>query len=494
MSDHITNNNHEPETSHRTKLPAPMVPREQISIWSILKNCIGKELYKITMPVVFNEPLTMLQRACECIQYSDYLRQADICDDPIERMELICTFIIAGLSANCERIIKPFNPLLYETYEITHKLGDGSEAKALAQQVSHHPPITATYAEADTFLYHGSVNPKMKFWGRTIEIHPDGHCRVFLKKRNENYIFKSVCCTINNIIVGKLWFEHTGPLEIKCPETGMVANLDFKQSGWFSNDIHRFDGYIANQRKKLRYIYGKWSDYMKSVAYSDYEQFLKTTSKKTFKIPDTDPDAQNNNNRLGSGANSLANRIESLSIESNQGDQSSSTLHSHSNHNMSASLKNITNDKMPEDQLRMTSSGSYTKSDSAQSLDIPNSKTLWRLDANYLAEYYNFTEYTLRMNELTPELSKILPRTDTRFRPDVRRLEEGDLNGAASEKERLEEKQRATRAIDKRFKEPSMDFLWFKYSDLQFTKEKFWIYRGGYWENKCNIEKFPEIF
>lgn len=37
-------------------------PNYPLNLWSIIKNCIGKDLSKIPMPVNFNEPLSMLQR------------------------------------------------------------------------------------------------------------------------------------------------------------------------------------------------------------------------------------------------------------------------------------------------------------------------------------------------------------------------------------------------------------------------------------------------
>lgn len=38
-----------------------------------------------------------------------------------------------------------------------------------------------------------------------------------------------------------------------------------------------------------------------------------------------------------------------------------------------------------------------------------------------------------------------LPPTDSRFRPDIRQMEEGNIDLAGQEKDRLEEKQRASR-------------------------------------------------
>lgn len=42
----------------------------------------------------------------------------------------------------------------------------------------------------------------------------------------------------------------------------------------------------------------------------------------------------------------------------------------------------------------------------------------------------------------------------SRYRPDIRKLENNDLDGAASEKNRLEEKQREVRSLRKRKKLP----------------------------------------
>lgn len=441
------------------------------------------------MPVVFNEPLTMLQRAVEIIQYSNFLKRADLSDDPIERMELVCAFIVAGLSGNCHRIIKPFNPLLYETYEYDHELEDGTRVKALAQQVSHHPPITAAYSECENFIYNGSVNPKIKFWGRSIEVQPDGQCRIYLKRHNESYLFKSVSCCVNNIIVGKLWFEHFGPLDVKCAESKTHASLMFKQAGWFSNDLHRFDGFISktdekDNETKVKFIYGKWSDYIKTVNYRDYEDYLKDNQQKLFRIPDA-PDASNGIDAMMNNLN--VSRPQNSVNNNNIPQGGSSDSGSCQENNTSTSMSRLF-------QKSGDKKSTYSKSESIQSLDIPNSRTLWKLESQYLEEYYNFTLFTMKLNELIPNAESTLPRTDSRFRPDVRRLEEGDLDGAANEKHRLEEKQREARAHDKRFRDPSPEMLYFDYKSFPNSKEKFWIYKGGYWEDKCNRGDFPDLF
>mmetsp|Transcript_29776 Transcript_29776/g.29509 ORF Transcript_29776/g.29509 Transcript_29776/m.29509 type:complete len:98 (-) Transcript_29776:83-376(-) len=57
---------------------------------------------------------------------------------------------------------------------------------------------------------------------------------------------------------------------------------------------------------------------------------------------------------------------------------------------------------------------------------------------------YFFSDFTLQLNQV-PELVPGIAITDSRYRPDQRALENGDLKVAAEEKVRLEEKQREAR-------------------------------------------------
>lgn len=45
----------------RKRLPCEMVDRSKLSIWSILRQCVDKELYRFTIPIIWNEPLSLIQ-------------------------------------------------------------------------------------------------------------------------------------------------------------------------------------------------------------------------------------------------------------------------------------------------------------------------------------------------------------------------------------------------------------------------------------------------
>lgn len=56
--------------------------------------------------------------------------------------------------------------------------------RMISEQVSHHPPISAFYAESlnQDFSFHGSIYPKLKFWGKSVEAEPKGTMTLELSK------------------------------------------------------------------------------------------------------------------------------------------------------------------------------------------------------------------------------------------------------------------------------------------------------------------------
>lgn len=64
-------------TTRRTKLPAVKPPNSDNGLWSLLYKNIGKDLSKVSMPVTINEPLNMLQRLCEELEYSELIDKVE---------------------------------------------------------------------------------------------------------------------------------------------------------------------------------------------------------------------------------------------------------------------------------------------------------------------------------------------------------------------------------------------------------------------------------
>uniref|UniRef100_A0A915PDX0 Oxysterol-binding protein n=1 Tax=Setaria digitata TaxID=48799 RepID=A0A915PDX0_9BILA len=189
----------------RDTLPAPMISRSEISIWSVLKKCIGKDLTRISVPVVFNEPLSFLQRLAEYMEYAELLEEANKCTDPIERFENVVAFIVSSLSCNYMRLSKPFNPLWFETYELDRT--EESGYRFIAEQVSHHPPKSAFHAESKSYEFDGVVSPRLKLWGSSVEVQPSGNFQLKLLNHGEIYTWKTLNVTVHNIVMGQIYIQ-----------------------------------------------------------------------------------------------------------------------------------------------------------------------------------------------------------------------------------------------------------------------------------------------
>ena len=191
---------------HRHKLPAPR-PDIEVTLWNLLKNLIGQDLTRVTLPVFINEPLTFQQRLAEELEAwplldiaaggteqllpeddewkeSQCLREpADLAKHSTLRLLHVATFAVAGYASTYGRIKKPFNPLLGETYELLECGANGGGIRHVSEQVGHHPPVTAFHCESlrldaesgkPSFVMSGGVEPKTKFKGTRVDAVPHG--------------------------------------------------------------------------------------------------------------------------------------------------------------------------------------------------------------------------------------------------------------------------------------------------------------------------------
>ncbi|KAB5546451.1 hypothetical protein PHYPO_G00072160 [Pangasianodon hypophthalmus] len=420
----------------RSTLPAPMFSRNNFSVWSILKKCIGLELSKITMPIVFNEPLSFLQRISEYMEHTYLIYKACAESDSTERMQAVAAFAVSAVASQWDRTGKPFNPLLGETYELTR---EDQGFRLISEQVSHHPPISAFHAESlgEDFLFHGSIYPKLKFWGKSVEAEPKGTITLELLKHKEAYTWSNPFCCVHNVIVGKLWIEQYGTVEILNHSTGDKCVLNFKPCGMFGKELHRVEGYIQDKsKKKLCVIYGKWTECIWSVDPQVYDSHRKNDKK--------------------GAADTKKQKPEEADV-----------------------AENDDADDMPEVQETVAV--------------IPGSTLLWRVCPRppHSAEMYNFTNFAITLNELESGMEGVLPQTDCRLRPDIRAMENGDMDEASREKERLEEKQRAARK-DRAKDNEEWSTRWFELGTNPYTGSQDWLYTGGYFDRKYT--DCPDIY
>uniref|UniRef100_A0A8C1M0F1 Oxysterol-binding protein n=1 Tax=Cyprinus carpio TaxID=7962 RepID=A0A8C1M0F1_CYPCA len=363
------------QEQRRSCLPSPSPNTSNISLWNILKNNIGKDLSKVAMPVQLNEPLNTLQRLCEELEYSELLDKAAHTQDPFERMVYIATFAVSGYASSHYRAGgKPFNPVLGETYECDRP---DKGFRYVAEQVSHHPPISACHAESKNYIFWQDVRWRNKFWGKSMEIVPVGTTHVVLPGFGDHYEWIKVTSCIHNILSGQRWIEHYGEISIKNSNSEKCqCKVTFIKAKYWNSSMNEVEGAITDHKGKVVHkLFGKWHE------------------------------------------------------------------------------------------------GMYCGSP-------PSATCIWRtnpMPPDY-EQYYGFTKFAMELNELDPLTKPLLPPTDTRLRFDQRLLEEGNIESAEMQKQRIEQLQRERRRV---LEENHMTH---QPRFFQKSKDDTWVSNNTYWE------------
>ncbi|XP_027367707.1 oxysterol-binding protein-related protein 1C-like isoform X2 [Abrus precatorius] len=253
-----------PHVKRRKKLPDPVEKEKGVSLWSMIKDNIGKDLTKVCLPVYFNEPLSSLQKCFEEMEYSYLLDQAyewGRRGNSLMRILYVAAFAVSGYASTEGRICKPFNPLLGETYEANYP---DKGLRFFSEKVSHHPMIVACHCEGTGWKFWGDSNLKSKFWGRSIQLDPVG---ILTLEFDDGEVFQwsKVTTSIYNLILGKLYCDHYGTMRIQ-GNREYSCKLKFKEQSIIDRNPHQVHGIIQDRNgKTVSTLFGKWDESMHYV-------------------------------------------------------------------------------------------------------------------------------------------------------------------------------------------------------------------------------------
>jgi len=167
----------------------------------------------MSVPVYFNDPMNILQKCATSMEYCELLDIAMEQTDPIRRLAFVATYVITNLTSLEKNSTKPFNPLLGETFEmVTDKF------RFIAEQVSHHPPITALECQGFSGYKVWSCNRgKTTFNGKCLTIKPyyKYYIEMGPKHNNERYEIDLPTISAHNLIIGTPYLDLSGVSTIK---------------------------------------------------------------------------------------------------------------------------------------------------------------------------------------------------------------------------------------------------------------------------------------
>lgn len=255
--------------------------------WKMMHKYIGSDVTSmVTLPVFIFEPMTMLQKMAELMEYAHLLDLADQCEDPYTKMVFASTWAVSVYFAYA-RTWKPFNPILGETYEMVNHLG----ISFISEQVSHHPPMSCGHGENEHFTYDVTSKLRTKFLGNSLDVYPIGRTRVTLKRTGDVLDLVPPPTKVNNLIFGRTWLDSPGEMVMTNSTTGDKVVLYFQPCGWFGAGRYEVDGYVYSKDEEPKVLMtGKWNTSMSYQACDmDGEPLPGTELKEVWKVADVPP-------------------------------------------------------------------------------------------------------------------------------------------------------------------------------------------------------------
>uniref|UniRef100_A0A7N8YML3 Oxysterol-binding protein n=1 Tax=Mastacembelus armatus TaxID=205130 RepID=A0A7N8YML3_9TELE len=233
-------------------------------IWTLLKQVRpGMDLSKVVLPTFILEPRSFLDKLSDYYYHADFLSEAAIEENAYNRMKKVVKWYISGFYKKPKGLKKPYNPIIGETFRCMW-LHPKTNSKTfyIAEQVSHHPPVSAFYVSnrKDGFCLSGSILAKSKFYGNSLSAILDGEARLTFLNRGEDYVMNMPYAHCKGILYGTMTLELGGQITIACEKTGYSAQLEFRLKPFLGScdSVNQISGKIKLGKEVLATLEGHW--------------------------------------------------------------------------------------------------------------------------------------------------------------------------------------------------------------------------------------------
>ncbi|XP_067416012.1 oxysterol-binding protein-related protein 8 isoform X3 [Emydura macquarii macquarii] len=233
-------------------------------IWMLLKQVRpGMDLSKVVLPTFILEPRSFLDKLSDYYYHADFLSDAALEENAYNRMKKVVKWYLSGFYKKPKGLKKPYNPILGETFRCMwiHPRTN-SKTFYIAEQVSHHPPVSAFYVSnrKDGFCLSGSILAKSKFYGNSLSAILDGEGRLMFLNRGEDYVMTMPYAHCKGILYGTMTLELGGTVNIACEKTGYSATIEFKLKPFLGNNdsVNQISGKIKLGKEVLATLEGHW--------------------------------------------------------------------------------------------------------------------------------------------------------------------------------------------------------------------------------------------
>eukprot|EP00117_Sycon_ciliatum_P032512 scpid49945/ scgid25193/ Oxysterol-binding protein-related protein 11 len=237
---------------------------------------LGMDLTTVSFPVSLLDGRSLLELFADLFSHSQLFLQIAEAKTPCQRMiavvrHYICAFHTAFQH---QQVRKPYNARLGEVFrcELDPPSRRMSSVNAqsdldqkdptvhfVAEQVSHHPPVSAFHVSARGLSLTADVTCKSKFLGMSAGVDISGQGCLTVSAHNEDYIFTfpSVYC---RSILTNPWLEFNGRVKVTCPQSAYQATITFPAKPSYGDEYNKVSAEIRPQAGSAAVckISGRW--------------------------------------------------------------------------------------------------------------------------------------------------------------------------------------------------------------------------------------------
>ncbi|XP_072009673.1 oxysterol-binding protein-related protein 10 isoform X3 [Engystomops pustulosus] len=273
---------------------------------------LGMDLTKVVLPTFILEKRSLLEMYANFMAHPDLFLSIAAGTTPEERMISFVEYYLTAFHEGRKGAVakKPYNPIIGETFHCswdvpknkvkpcrTHcasvqakeiNTAQGSESykvRFVAEQVSHHPPISCFYCECKEKMMcvNTHIWTKSKFLGMSVGVSMVGEGVLKLMEYGEEYVFTLPSAYARSILTVP-WVELGGKVNITCAKTGYTATVTFHTKPFYGGKVHRVTAEVKHNATNVIVCkaQGEWNGTLEFTYNSGETKIVDTTKLSVF--------------------------------------------------------------------------------------------------------------------------------------------------------------------------------------------------------------------
>lgn len=270
---------------------------------------LGMDLTKVVLPTFILEKRSLLEMYADFLAHPDLLLAVTAGATPQDRVIGFVEYYLTAFHEGRKGALakKPYNPIIGETFHCSwevpkdkvkarrtappapvgheHPMADDSsksyKLRFVAEQVSHHPPISCFYCECKEkrLCVNTHVWTKSKFMGMSVGVSMIGEGVLRLLEHGEEYVFTLPSAYARSILTIP-WVELGGKVSITCAKTGYSATVTFHTKPFYGGKVHRVTAEVKHNPTNtiVCKAHGEWNGTLEFTYNNGETKVIDTTT------------------------------------------------------------------------------------------------------------------------------------------------------------------------------------------------------------------------